>query len=554
MAIALWDWPANKEVGVLEFVPASEYDRIRTMEFSSNGKILYAGTTAGHLWVYDLGTKAKVRSWKACDNNLMRIHLAPDGSVLYSVGGDGLVRTWRLPDCKEVPVPEGYIAQPVFAWSRARNAMAVGDGQGRVDLWNAAGDRITRTLQTKGEPIVQLAFSRSGRLLAASDGKGWTRLWSADTGEQLAKFGGTEESSGWLYNVLQISDDETKLLVRTGYSVRMYRIPEGKELWLAPPKQMATFALSPNGKTVCASSFQGPTALYDANTFQRPVVLEQTKDMEFTGYEARFTFSPDSRVLALAGPQGKVLFFDGVTGRQLAGRATVDEQILNLGYTDDGTFLIAVNHGKAFLFDAVAFEKLAEVPFDVATYWRYGAATPGGTEKLLTLFRPADLTKADLDACWKKLDSPRPKEALEAIWQMSQAADLGPFLRAKIVPVAAADGEQVRKLIQDLDSASFAAREAASRKLGELGRTAEPFLRQAPKAGLSAEAAERINRLLADLHRPPTPEEVRQRRVIFALETNGTAEARRTLEAWAAGAPGAHLTEQSKQALGRLDR
>src|SRR3954451_19370798 len=178
--------------------------------------------------------------------------------------------------------------------------MAVGDEQGRVDLWYATGIRITRTLRTKGEPIVQLAFSRSGRLLAASDGKGWVRLWSLDSGEQLAKLGGTEESSGWLYNILQISDDETKLLVRTGYSIKMYRIPEGKELWQAPPKQMAMFAMSPNGKTICASSFNGPAvALYDANTFQGAVVLEQTKDMEFPAYEARFTFAPDSRVLAL---------------------------------------------------------------------------------------------------------------------------------------------------------------------------------------------------------------------------------------------------------------
>lgn len=315
------------------------------------------------------------------------------------------------------------------------------------------------------------------------------------------------------------------------------------------------FALSPNGKVVCASSFSGgPIALYDANTFGRPVALEPTKDTALTAYETRFTFSPDSRVLALTTPKGMVIFFDGVTGKQLAARATEDDEPLHLGYTEDGTFLIVVNHAKAFLFDALRFEKLAEVPFDVTTYWRYGAATPGGAEKLLTLFRPADLPAADLESCWKKLDSPRPKEVLEAIWQMSRAADLASFLRAKIPPVAAPDGEAVRKLIGDLDSRSFAAREAATRKLGEIGALAEPFLRQALKAGPSAEAAERVNRLLSDLQRPPTPEEVRQRRVIFAIETNGTAAARRTLEAWAAGAAGAYLTEQSKQALGRLGR
>ena len=53
-------------------------------------------------------------------------------------------------------------------------------------------------------------------------------------------------------------------------------------------------------------------------------------------------------------------------------------------------------------------------------------------------------------------------EALEAIWQMSRAPGLAPFLRAKMPPVAAPDGERVRKLIQDLDNRNFAAREAAT--------------------------------------------------------------------------------------------
>src|SRR5262249_41598840 len=168
--VAVWDWPANKEVAVLDFVSEKEHDFIRTMGFTADGKLLYVGSSCGNLIVYDLAMKAKVRSWKACANNLMRIHFAPDGKTLYTTGGAGLVRTWRLPEGKEVPVPEGYIGSPVFAWSRARNAMAVGDEQGRIDLWDATGYRITRTIQTKGEPIVQLAFSRSGRLLAASDG------------------------------------------------------------------------------------------------------------------------------------------------------------------------------------------------------------------------------------------------------------------------------------------------------------------------------------------------------------------------------------------------
>ena len=260
--------------------------------------------------------------------------------------------------------------------------------------------------------------------------------------------------------------------------------------------------------------------------------------MQFPAYEAHFIFSPDSHVLALSSPKGKVLFFDGLTGKHLATQAAEDEAIRNLGYSDDGIFLIAITHSKAFLFDAIRFERLAEVPFDVTQLWRYRSGMPGGMEKLLSLFRPATLPKVELEVCWKRLDSPQPKEVLEAMWQLSAAADVGSFLRKKIEPVAAPNGEAIRKLIRDLDNARFATRDAASRKLGELGQPVEPFLRAALKAGMSPEAAERIERIIAGLQHPPTPEEVRQRRVIFASETNGTPEAHRTLEAWAAGAAG----------------
>src|SRR5262249_34159598 len=76
--IAVWDWPANKEVGVIDFVPDGEYDFIRTMGFSPDGKALYAGCSRGNLLVYDLMTKTKTRSWKPCVTNVMRIHFSPD--------------------------------------------------------------------------------------------------------------------------------------------------------------------------------------------------------------------------------------------------------------------------------------------------------------------------------------------------------------------------------------------------------------------------------------------------------------------------------------------
>ncbi len=51
-----------------------------------------------------------------------------------------------------------------------------------------------------------------------------------------------------------------------------------------------------------------------------------------------------------------------------------------------------------------------------------------------------------------------------------------------------------------------------------------------------------------------SPEEIRTLRALEVLEMIGSAEARKVLEALAAGAPGCELTAEAKAALERLSR
>jgi hypothetical protein len=107
------------------------------------------------------------------------------------------------------------------------------------------------------------------------------------------------------------------------------------------------------------------------------------------------------------------------------------------------------------------------------------------------------------------------------------------------------------KLIAGLGSDRFADREAASTELAALGRLAEPALKAAVARGLPAEARERADRLLATLAADPAGEELRRSRAVLALELAGSPEALALLKEWAAGAPGALLTEEAKAAVGR---
>jgi len=70
----------------------------------------------------------------------------------------------------------------------------------------------------------------------------------------------------------------------------------------------------------------------------------------------------------------------------------------------------------------------------------------------------------------------------------------------------------------------------------------------------SAEARQRLDKLIAALVRDPTPEEIRAGRAVRAVELAATPEARALLREWAAGAAGMRLTDDAAAALGRLEK
>jgi hypothetical protein len=188
----------------------------------------------------------------------------------------------------------------------------------------------------------------------------------------------------------------------------------------------------------------------------------------------------------------------------------------------------------------------------------YLGRTPEDLDKVAPPGRRADgarLTEPQIEALWKDLGDDDAAISAAACWRL--AADPGgvSFLCGQLAARGeVADERQVSRLIQDLDSGRFALREAASRGLTELGEAAVPFLQWHLRAAPSAEAVERIGRILR--RREPdgfdwTPERLRTLRALRALESAGGDEARRVLER-VAGRSEPPLAEEAKAAAARL--
>jgi hypothetical protein len=104
-----------------------------------------------------------------------------------------------------------------------------------------------------------------------------------------------------------------------------------------------------------------------------------------------------------------------------------------------------------------------------------------------------------------------------------------PLLQKQLLPAPVPDPQRVARLIADLDGKEFAERQKAAEELEKLGPTAESALRQALAGNPSLEMRRRLEQLLEKVT-ALTPEQLRQLRVVQALEWMATSEAKQLLQ------------------------
>jgi RNA polymerase sigma factor (sigma-70 family) len=235
-------------------------------------------------------------------------------------------------------------------------------------------------------------------------------------------------------------------------------------------------------------------------------------------------FSPDNRILAGHDNAGAVILLDAFSGVELWRSPKMDCRVSDVG-------------GVAFAPDGVT----------MAT--GYSEAGCG-----ILLWKLDDLLPrikdGEWESAWDALASDDATRALRTSWALVHSPrQTAPLFRNRLKPAPMADVAAVRKLIVDLDSATFAVRETAMSQLKALGEKAEPAMRTALQGDASLELKRRLEQLLAA---PPAPETLRSLRAIAVLERIGSADAIGILESLSKGAPGVRTTEEAAASLARV--
>jgi WD40 repeat protein len=338
----------------------------------------------------------------------------------------------------------------------------------------------------------------------------------------------------------------------SGEGVRLWHVGTGKELlnfqvpndWLKAPKQETavtanyrTIAFSPDGRWLAVSEqCCGRSGWVSTQFFVCEVATGQlVREIDQAASEGRvIVFTPDGWTLIASGSFWRDR---GATLWDLASAERVGQVNGYAGYVtcvalapDGHTFLTGGSDGTVLLWDARALPK--------------------------TKPAPRQLSASDLAALWEALGCSDARKAYQAIVALSAGGKASvAFLQEHLKPAMFPALNQLEQLVLDLDDHRYAVRARAMTALSQQGELGAIMLRKALKEGISLEKRRRIEMLLAKLEQfTPPLAELRQLRALAALERMGDAQARKLIEALAAGVPEARLTQQATAALVRLKK
>ncbi len=491
----VWDPATGKELARL---PDSGSETPYPSAVSPDGRTGVYVEELHSLSLRDLSTGKHLHTTNGHTYGVWSTAVSPDGKYVATAASElptEGIRIWEIVtsrECRKLTRP-GFVQRVTWA-ETGRVLLSEGfeeDNSGNIiHVWDEAAGRVSRSF--KPEKLRTSACSRDGKFVAAASGTR-VEIIAAETGKTVRTLTGA-----------------------------------------AHPLEFLRFAVN-DGRTLYGQDERGMVYKWDAETGKELTSFRIREDKQ--GFE-RTTESTvkaaNSRLLAIAETDGCVLLRETTEGRVVrrltgpGGPAVEGFRILpgeNVAFSPDGRtlawggtlrqpgiWLYEVASGKLRHRLAGHMNAVYSLSFtaDGKTLVSGGSDTTGLVWDLtgrleLDKGKGKPLTTDELKRCWADLAGDNAERAYQAIRRLAADPASAGYLLNALPPVKAAGDREVD--------------------------------RPSDKEEWSE-----------------SPARLREARAIETLELAGTADARRTLQAWAGGASGVWLTRDARDALARLDK
>jgi WD40 repeat protein len=158
-------------------------NRIRSLAFSPNGRILASGDQEGVVKLWDLDSKRELFSLNPPPGSYVTdLAFNASSELLATACKSGVITVWRTATGKKVlTIATTQQVDPILAFSGDDQMLASADHYGSVQVWDAKTGKSLQAWKLHAAPVRDLVFSPDSQRLASVDRDGVVKSWNLTT-------------------------------------------------------------------------------------------------------------------------------------------------------------------------------------------------------------------------------------------------------------------------------------------------------------------------------------------------------------------------------------
>ncbi len=284
----------------------SSPDRIRSLSFSPDGKLLASGDDNNTVKLWSMEGKL-IKVFEGHTDNIWSVRFSPNGNILASASDDGTVKLWNVKDGSLIKTisahPNTWVRS--ISFSSDSKLLASSGSKGWVKLWNVKDGTLVEAIRAHKSDVTYVQFSPDGKLLASASFDTTVKLWNVENHSQLDEKVKFEGHKNEVRSVSFSPDGKTLASSSADGTVKLWNIEDGKEnnTLVGHRSTVWSVSFSDNGKLLVSSGNDGTLQVWNVKD---PNNQPQTFNGHF-GRVNSVTFNPkDNNMLASAGNDGKI--------------------------------------------------------------------------------------------------------------------------------------------------------------------------------------------------------------------------------------------------------